>query len=481
MNKSQIFFWLLVSWIFGVGTRSFFEVPDGFILFGLVISISILSVFWKEKHAVVAVFLFLLFIFGISFLDSRIESFSDYQFSEKQINQTAEVAKEPEKKESYQKLIVRLEDEKEKILINTALYPEYEYGEKIRVKCDLKIPENRDEKFDYRMYLAVGKIKYICEKAQIEKISTNNRNDLYLYILKIKNVLEKNISTSIPQPEASLANGVLFGGSGSMSNEIKNNFSKTGMTHIVAVSGYNVTIIAEYLVLIGIFFGLWRKQALWFAIIGIFIFVAMIGFPSSAVRAGVMGSILIWALKSGRLSNSQNAIIFAGAAMLFLNPMLFRYDAGFQLSFLATLGIVQLSPFLEKINIKRNASFGLFEIIFLTISAQLFVLPVIIYNFESLSIISLLANVLILPIVPISMLLSFLSSIFGILVSPTFNVFAWLAYLPLKYEISIINYLASFSWASVKIENMKEVYIVVYYASLAVAIVYIKNKSKKAR
>lgn len=251
------------------------------------------------------------------------------------------------------------------------------------------------------------------------------------------------------------------------------------MTHIVAVSGYNVTIIAEYLIFLGLWLGMWRKNAVWLAIIGIIVFVMMIGFPSSAVRAGVMGGILLWAMKNGRLANSQNAIVFAAAVMLSINPLLLRWDIGFQLSFLATLGIVEISAFWEKNFIKKNKAFGISEIIMLSLSAQIFVLPVIAYNFHITSLISLLANILILPIVPLSMLLVFLVAVSGFIFYNLSLIFAWLAFIPLVYEIKIVQILAGLSWASIQIEKINIFWIIIYYFSLVGGIYYFKKRTCK--
>ena len=251
------------------------------------------------------------------------------------------------------------------------------------------------------------------------------------------------------------------------------------MTHIVAVSGYNVTIIAEYLIFLGLWLGMWRKNAVWLAIIGIIVFVIMIGFPSSAVRAGVMGGILLWAMKNGRLANSQNAIVFAATVMLLINPLLLRWDIGFQLSFLATLGIVETSTFWEKSFIKKHKALGISEIIAMSLSAQIFVLPIIAYNFHITSLISLLANVLILPIIPLSMLLVFLASICGFIFYGVSLVFAWLAFVPLLYEIKIVQILAGLPWASIKIEKINIWWFIIYYCSLLGGIYYLKKRTCK--
>lgn len=290
--------------------------------------------------------------------------------------------------------------------------------------------------------------------------------------------MANNISRVIPYPQSALANGLIFGGSSELPKNLKDNFSKTGMTHIVAVSGYNVSIIAEYLILFGIFIGLWRKQAFWFAVIGIILFVVMIGLPSSAVRAGVMGTLLIWAAKNGRLANSWNAIIFAGAVMLLINPLLLRWDIGFQLSFLATIGIIAFSPLWEKYLIKNHKAFGFTEIFFLTLSAQIFVLPIILYNFHTLSLVSLAANLLILLIIPISMLLVFLSGLAGLFSHWLALPFAWLAFLPLKYETWIIDSLAGLSRSSVEIKNFLWWQAAAWYAALAFLMYHINRRQK---
>lgn len=281
----------------------------------------------------------------------------------------------------------------------------------------------------------------------------------------------------IPTPEAGLLEGLLLGGDGKLPKNIQDNFSRTGTTHIVAVSGYNITIIAEYLMLSLLFLGFWRRQAFWFSILGIFLFILMIGFPSSAVRAGVMGMLLLWAMKNGRLANSQNAIVASAAIMLLINPLLLRWDIGFQLSFLATLGIIYLYPFLERRLVKKNKVFGILEILGLTISAQIFVLPIILMNFGSLSLISPLANVLVLPIIPLTMLLGFIAGISKIIFPPLAMFFSWLVYLPLRYEIESISFLAGLKWASIEIKNFAWYLAVIWYILLIRTIFMLQRKN----
>jgi competence protein ComEC len=394
------------------------------------------------------------------------------------------VSKEPQSKDRLQNIIITPQNQKDfngqKFLLTVPAFPEYFYQDKLKVDCTLEVPKNKEGTFDYRMYLAKDGIFYLCKSPKIELVEKSDGNNFFSWVLKIKNKFKQNINELLPSPEAGLMSGLILGGTGDLPQSVNDNFSRTGMTHIVAVSGYNVTIIAEYLILLGIFLGLWRNQAFWFAIAGIILFIFMVGLPSSAVRAGVMGTVLLWGMKNGRLGNSQNAIVFAAAVMLLLNPLLLWWDIGFQLSFLATLGIVYFYPIAEKYLIKKQKVGGLSEILFLSISAQIFVIPIILFNFEKLSLISPLANLLVLPIIPFTMLIGFLASLLDFILPILGKLLAWLAFLLLKYEVEVINFLAGLKFSSIEIKNFSGIGMVIWYASLFLAIYGFKRKNKKA-
>ena len=461
----------------GVFGRSFFEINISFCYTLAISGTIIIFTFYKNKTATVVAFFILFFSLGIWLTDIKLEKLKHLDLNGQEFSGIVKIIKEPEIKDNYQNLIIWSEDKKEKFLLNISAYKKYAYGDELQVQCTLQIPENKT--FNYQMYLAKEGIFYICKSESVEIISGGHGNQFYTFILTIKNKLLGSISRLLPAPESGLMIGLLLGGDSLLSKGIQTNFSRTGLTHIVAVSGYNVTIIAEYLLLLGIAIGLWRKQALWFALFGIFLFVVMTGAPASAVRAGIMGALLIWAMKEGRLANSTNAIVFAGAIMLLLNPLLLRYDIGFQLSFLATLGIVYFSPFLESEMIKKHRAFGLWEIIILSLSAQIFVVPILIYNFKSLSLISLLANALVLPIIPLTMLLGFLMLLLEIIFHPLAVVFSWVAYLPLRYEVEVINFLGNLKYSAVTINNFSWIWVALWYIILVVITFLLKKYAKK--
>ncbi len=490
MTKSRAFQIIFFSFILGVTLVSFYYprvIGAEFFYFPLILALIIFSVFYKNKTGIVIIISMAFFILGIFLTSERINKTKD-NFSDGRIfSGKALVIKEPEIKEKYQAITV--EENNFRFLVRAGLYPQYSYGDELSIDCVLKSPKNFDDsEFDYRMYLAKENIFYVCEGGKIEKTGAGKGNFFYTSIFFIKNKFSKNILRLVPYPEAALLEGLLLGGDGKLPKNLQNDFSKTGMTHIVAVSGYNVTIIAEYLMFIGIFLGLWRRQAFWFAVFGIIIFVILVGAPSSAQRAGVMGILILWAMKKGRLANSGNAILCAASIMLFKNPLLLRWDIGFQLSFFATLGIAYLYPIFEnffgKIFEKNHPVPSVLKIIIetllLSLAAQIFVLPIIIYNFKSLSLISPLGNILILPFLPLTMLLGFLASLFGFIIFPLAKIFSYLVFIFLRYEISVISLSADWKYSSFEIKTFPWWGILVWYIIIvAWVIVYNRKKLKK--
>ena len=205
----------------------------------------------------------------------------------------------------------------------------------------------------------------------------------------------------------------------------------------------------------------------------------MTGAPASAVRAGIMGGLVIWAMKEGRLANSTNAILLAAGAMLAINPLLLRYDVGFQLSFLATIGIVQLSPILEKIFWKGRAPKLIRETIILTMSAIIFVLPIILNSFEKLSLVSPIANFVILPAIPAIMGMGFAAGIAGFIFVPLGELVGFVPYILLKAELFAVQWMANRPWASIEVKNFGWEYILAYYLILFLLLYSYERKNKK--
>jgi competence protein ComEC len=187
-------------------------------------------------------------------------------------------------------------------------------------------------------------------------------------------------------------------------------------------------------------------------------------------------------MKNGRLANASNAILCSATVMLWWNPLLLRYDVGFQLSFLATIGIVYFYPLLDKYFGKHlekypSAASFIAEILFMSLSAQIFVLPIILFNFQTLSLISPVTNILVLPILPITMLVGFLAIAISFIFQPLAVLFSWLAYLPLRYEIFVINYFAKLKFSALTV-GLSWPWMLIWYIILVSGVYYFRKKSR---
>jgi competence protein ComEC len=211
----------------------------------------------------------------------------------------------------------------------------------------------------------------------------------------------------VPEREHGLLIGILLGDKSAIDSDIIKNFQATGTTHIIAVSGFNISILIIALQKPSRYLG--RRWSFIFSVVAIVLFTIMTGGGASVVRAAIMGMLLLVANSLGRLYSITPALLLTAALMLLHSPLMLFYDAGFQLSFLATIGIVYGVPVFEALTEKVNLVFGIKTILIATLCANLITMPLLLYEFQSISIISPLINVLILPLVPVIMLLGFIS------------------------------------------------------------------------
>ncbi len=290
-----------------------------------------------------------------------------------------------------------------------------EWSDGIRVHigpCDFKRPERFDPEFDYPMYLAKEGIGFIAEGCPIERVEAGV--DRWAHGLhRARTFVTEAIVFRLPEPEAGLARGLLLGGSDELPDAVAEAFRTVGLSHIVAVSGYNISVLAGGLFLLGILLGWYRKQAVWLTLLGIVLFVCLVGAPASAVRAALMAGITFFALLSARPADGLSLLCLAGALMLVANPLLLRYDIGFQLSFAATFAILISAPARARMRFRSWIIGSVTETILITSTVLVFVIPLSLFHFGTLSPYALLSNVLVLPLVPVAFLLSFAVVLLG--------------------------------------------------------------------
>lgn len=470
-SKSKTFFMFCFSFLSGVMVASLFDVHFSFLYFYSLsfISLAFLFIFWSEKNKrliFLTLFLFLLgiFRFGISFPQGK-NNVSNY--NGQKIELTGYIATEPDVRMDGVRYIIndlnlssKELDLKGKVYLKQKLYPRYSYGDKIKLSCEMEKPEPIED-FRYDMYLARYGVFSICQNPKVEKIGQGGGFLFFRGIFTLKEVIADRINQLWHEPEASFMAGLLYGYRGGL-GQLNELFSRTGVTHIVAISGYNISIIASILITICIQLFIPRKKAFWSIVSGIIIFVLFAGASASVVRAGIMGIIVLLAKQMGRTSRIANVMMLTAVLMALHNPFILLWDAGFQLSFVATLGLIYLTPLIRGYFEKVPEFLDIRESIISTLSAIIATLPLILFQFGRLSIVAPVVNVLILWIIPAIMLLGFLAVLLSFIFFPIGELVAWVAWVGLKYIIFIVKFFANLSFASVDLKINFIVMLILY-------------------
>ncbi len=448
MTKSKIFALILSSFIAGIFLYSTTKTPP-FVIGGVFV-FGLLMLILKKKIIFGICILFIGFglwrsleVFNLS------DEAAAKNFPKEKITFSGKVVKEPDRRMDFSQYIIKNETYG-RVLVKTNLYPEYFYGDTLKLKGKISTPESSTlSEFDYQTYLAKDRIFLISKYPEIILTERPAEQDFYSILLGVKKSFIEKINKLFPEPQASFLAALLVGAKKTLPADLVAAFNRTGTSHIIAISGYNISIISAMILNFLNYLLLPRKLIFWLISAALVLFTLIAGAEASVVRAAIMGGLLILARREGRNYRITNAIIFAGAAMLFFNPYLLRYDAGFQLSFLATFGLVYLSPYFEKWFARLPNFLSFRDNLAATLSAQIATLPVVFFSFGRISLIAPLANVLILPFIPLTMLFGFLSGIIGFISLNLAYIFVFPTWFLLSSQIWFIKLLSLFQFASI--------------------------------
>ena len=468
MTASKILLYFCLSFISGIFLSSFLKISQIYLLGFLIFGIFLISALWQYKKFVVIGFCILFLAGGIwrhQFAELRITNNELGKLNGQKQNVTliGIVVAEPDLRENNVKLTIKPEKIEGKILVTTNLYPEYQYGDRLKINGKLETPLAFED-FNYRDYLAKDGIYSVMDWPKIELIERNQGNFVYAKILNFKNKLRESIYRNLSPPQSSILGALILGDKRQMSADLKQKLNVAGVRHITAVSGLHVAILTSILMTLLMGLGLWRQQAFYFAIILITLFIVMTGLQPSAIRAGIMGGLFLFAQYLGRMNTSSRTIVFAATLMLVQNPLLLKLDVGFQLSFLAMMGIIYFLPIFQDFLRKIPNFLQLRSLLAMTISAQIFTLPILIYNFGYLSLVSPITNVLIVPLLPYVMGLGFTFGIAGLIFQPLGWILSLPCWLLLTYLIKIIDFFSQ-PWAFKSLE-ISWVWLIISYLIL---------------
>lgn len=493
--SNKIFYFSFCGLVAGVFVSSFVRVGFSFGLFLILIAlVFILYTFFEYKKykllhipltqnikILILLGVFILFaglgVLRYAFVDKvETDYFLDKQIGKKVLIE-AIIGEEPEDKENSQRAVADLNflvlskssDLKEKVsgraIMSLSRFPQISYGDKVFLTGTLAKPKNfltdSGREFDYVSYLSKNDIKYELKFAEVEIISSGEGSFLKRNLFAIKNIFLEKTGEIFPEPQASLLGGLLVGAKKSLPTNLLDDFKKSGIIHIVVLSGYNVSIIASAIMAILSFLPMFLS--LFFGALSIVFFAVMTGGGATVVRACIMALLAIFARSIGRMYDVSRALFVAGFLMIMQNPKILAFDPSFQLSFTATFGVLYFYP-----AVKNYFSFipeknGLRDAVGLTISTQIFLMPLLVFMTGNLSLVALPVNILVLPMVPFAMFGGFISGVLGFVSYVFAFPFVFISNIILSCIIFIPEISASFSFATVQIKNIPIIFLLGAY------------------
>lgn len=457
-SDARWLYFIVTAFVLGVLVRSFYEIglPEAVFVavIGFVVAWGGRGVYLSNLATTLFVGL-IIFVFALGLIRFEVASWSEtIAYFENHLGEEVivdgQIAREPDKRSTNTHLYVRTEYGW--LLVITPNGREWNYGDQIRVTGKIERPESFQtdlgREFNYRGYLLAKGVAYMMTFAEVELLRVDGGNPVISSILKSKQAFMRQLEVLIPEPEAGLSLGLLLGVKRAMGDDLETAFRRSGIIHIVVLSGYNLAIVSSFILLVlGALFG--RRMSAWAGIVGILAFALMVGLSATVVRASVMAILFLIMGLTGRVYLVLRGLFVAGALMILWNPYSLAFDVGFQLSFLATLGLIIVAPYLEeRLQAVPNKWISVREFLVATLATQLFVLPLLLYQVGEFSVVAVIVNVLVLPMVPAAMLLSFLTGLTAFVWPPLASVLALVTYASLAYIIHLAEWFSALPLAA---------------------------------
>jgi len=462
---------VICSFALGIAWQDIFELNAAFAVFLLVLGAAL--ILFANKHKIpqqgsyiakyiavliIAIFTFALGVVRMDIAQSKSTVLShvyDAQLGEK-VELVGIIVDEPDAREYTTNLVLTLSGEV-RVLVKARPHQVFNYGDKVQVSGKLEKPSNftgdTGRTFDYINYLAKDDLYFMIKRPAIEVLEHGQGSKVKALLFGIKGRYINTLSELIPEPQAGLAAGITVGAKRALGSELMDAFRNTGLIHIVVLSGFNVTIIIVFLLRAFAWLPRWAGWS--FASIAVILFAILTGADAPVVRASAMGLLGVAALTLGRTYAITRALMLVAFAMVVWNPYILLHDIAFQLSVVATLGLIFFAPKITSYLVIRLLSsprlYWLAEIVGVTIAAQLAVLPLLIFYMGEVSVVAVLVNVLALPTRPIAMLFAFLAGLIGMVSTSLALPFAYATYGLLAYIVWLVEFFNALPMTTVQI------------------------------
>jgi competence protein ComEC len=490
-----------IAWMAGIFMGSFYTPSVASLLLGL-LPLPLLRFRRRQKAVILTSLILLAVVGGALYYQTTLPTDSTLElrsYNGRNVILFGTVTADPEARDKNTRLRVAvnsLEDERERLavagnaFVYVERYPAYRYGDELTLNGRLLQPASFDD-FDYACYLARQDIYTVMFYPEVTLTASDRGSPVLGWIFTVRHRLEQNLARVLPEPQASLAQGILLGLRGNIPADINNDFKRSGLTHILAISGMNLTIIAGLLV--GLFTRLLGKRHyvyVWLTAGTVWGYVLLTGLSASVVRAAIMASVFLLAELAGRQKNAGPALWLAALIMALANPLVL-WDVSFQLSLIAMFGIIYLSPHLKdfvkpaeervtsRIPVAGPLAGLILESLALTLAATIVVWPLLVSYFGQVSVVTPLTTLLATPLLPAIILLSMAAALAAFIYFPLAVVLGWLTW----FFTSCLSWLAWFfsrlPGAARPVNLTSPGLIVVYYTMLLVMYWLLARRRRK--
>ncbi len=493
---------LAIAWLTGIYLASLLQVPRWSLGLAVILPLAISLLWWREWRVRLGAASALFLIVGGLRYQAALPTFDEgdlaYYNGRGQVTVIGVVADEPDVRDRYVNLRVAStkldpgaggQAVKGLVLVQTGRHPLYAYGDELRIEGNLETPPEFED-FSYREYLARQGIHSLMRYGDVTLLSQGHGDPFHRTVYALKGRFQTTIARLFPEPSASLLTGILLGIETGIPDSLMEDFNATSTTHIIAISGFNIAVVAGAIALLAKrFVGIYKSALI--SIVAIVLYTILVGADAGVVRAAIMGGLALLAILAGRQTYAFASLALAAFLMTLWNPLLL-WDVGFELSFAATLGLVLLVRPMEhgfralfsRLRSEERAVFIvrlLSAPLFVTMGAQLAVWPLTVYYFHRFSLISPVANFLIIPAQPAVMVLGGLATILGALHPVLGQPIAWVAWLFLAYTIRVVELTARIPLASFELGGFSAGAMWLYYGLFAAAMTRVHLRRARLR
>lgn len=477
------FFYLLLPYILGIYVSYKYHIDIYLLLIGLFFSLVLFILLISKEKMFIYTLALLVFITGCYNTNSIIKKDKLDVLYDNRVEYIGIIKKEITKTSSYSKYIlitdyIKFNETtyhiKEKILLKINGKKTFKEGDKVKGVGLVKRPKvnTNPRLFNYRLYLKTQNINLIIysKDYSISLISKNNLNFLQYHAQLIRKKFLKVLDTALSEENSSMIKSIILGESSYLDKTTLESFRELGISHVLAVSGLHVGIISAFFLFIFTILRLDKRLSTIITITIIWGYGYILGFPPSVLRASIIFTVLIISNLTLRRYDAVNSILFGAFILLIFRP-LWIFNIGFQLSFVSALSLVL---FTKRIELLLKVNNKIRKLISPVLAVQIGILPLLSYHFNSVSLVAIVTNLVLVPILSLSVIVGFILIFVSYL---NINIALFLGVLLnalLDFTRIIMNLFDIISYKTLTLPQPSFVSIIYYYLAVFILLGFIK-------